>query len=48
MPLIPNTKPLDSGDVMPELRFALVAGGEQKIPQTTGDWSLFLIYRGEW
>lgn len=40
---------LDSGDVFPDLELQLVSGGTQKISQiAAGQWSVVLLYRGDW
>jgi hypothetical protein len=40
---------LDSGDTFPDLELKLVGGGAQKISQISGgQWSVVLLYRGEW
>lgn len=40
---------LDSGDAFPDLELQLVSGGTQKISQlANGQWSVVLLYRGDW
>lgn len=40
---------LDSGDVFPDLDLQLVGGSAQRISAlTAGQWSVVLLYRGDW
>ncbi len=40
---------LDSGDAFPDFELRLVSGGTQKISQLAGgQWSVVLLYRGDW
>ncbi len=44
----PGSK-LDSGDAFPDLELQLVGGNTQKISQiAAGQWSVVLLYRGDW
>lgn len=44
----PGSK-LDGGDAFPDLGLQLVGGGTQRISQLAGgQWSVVLLYRGEW
>jgi peroxiredoxin len=40
---------LDSGDAFPDLELQLVDGGTRRISQiAAGQWSVVLLYRGDW
>lgn len=40
---------LDSGDAFPDLELQLVGGGTQRISTlTASQWSVVLLYRGDW
>jgi peroxiredoxin len=40
---------LDSGDVFPDLELHVVGDGTQRISAlTAGQWSVVLLYRGDW
>lgn len=42
-------KPLDTGDRFPDLELPLVSGGAQRISALAGgQWSVVLLYRGDW
>ncbi len=44
-----RTKKLDTGDVFPDMRIALLSGGEIRLPRDVrGRWMVFLGYRGHW
>ncbi len=40
---------LDTGDRFPDLDLSLVSGGAQRLSTlTAGQWSVVLLYRGDW
>jgi peroxiredoxin len=40
---------LDTGDRFPDLELSLVSGGMQRISAlAAGQWSVVLLYRGDW
>jgi peroxiredoxin len=40
---------LDSGDVFPDLELQTVGSGRQRISAlAAGQWSVVLLYRGDW
>ena len=40
---------LDGGDVFPALQFSVLDGGKCNFPgDFEGQWSVLLLYRGEW
>lgn len=40
---------LDTGDRFPDLELSLVSGGTQRISAlAAGQWSVALLYRGDW
>ena len=42
----PDCRKLDTDDAFPSLDLSLVGGGSLGVP--TGEWTVFLIYRGNW
>ncbi|MEM7602550.1 MAG: hypothetical protein AAF357_14180 [Verrucomicrobiota bacterium] len=42
----PNQLKLDTGDEFPPLELNLIGGGTVQLP--VEEWTLFLIYRGNW
>ncbi|UCF80597.1 MAG: hypothetical protein JSV08_08840 [Acidobacteriota bacterium] len=41
-----ETKKLDAGDVFPEISLDLVTGASLRLPLK--QWTVFLVYRGNW